>query len=126
MFESCALPGVKSMAISDEEYERALQTMSTDQAAFSAESVTVDTQNGYLDITFPTGVNVRFPIQVLEGLQDANPEQLKDFKLSPSGLGLHWQQIGTDLYIPALIEGAFGSRDWMTQLSASFQRRAIS
>jgi len=114
------------MAISDKEYECALQTMSADQAAFSAERVSVDTQNGYLDISFPTGVSVRFPIQFLEGLQDAEPEQLRDFKLSPSGLGLHWQQIGTDLYIPALIEGAFGSREWMTQLSSAFQRRAIS
>ena len=28
----------------------------------------------------------------------------------PNGLGLHWPQLDADLYVPALIEGAFGSR----------------
>jgi hypothetical protein len=28
----------------------------------------------------------------------------------PNELGLHWPQLDADLYVPALIEGAFGSR----------------
>src|SRR5580658_2994541 len=34
----------------------------------------------------------------------------------PSGLGLHWPQLDADLYVPALIEGAFGSRRWMQHI----------
>jgi hypothetical protein len=37
-------------------------------------------------------------------------------EISPHGLGLHWPQLDAGLYIPALIEGAFGSRRWMKQI----------
>jgi hypothetical protein len=37
-------------------------------------------------------------------------------KISPNGLGLHWPLLDADLYVPALIEGAFGSRRWMQQI----------
>jgi len=29
---------------------------------------------------------------------------------------LHWPQLDADLYVPALIEGAFGSRRWMQHI----------
>jgi hypothetical protein len=29
---------------------------------------------------------------------------------------LHWRQLDADLYVPALIEGAFGSRRWMQHI----------
>ena len=34
----------------------------------------------------------------------------------PNGLGLHWPQLDADLYVPAPIEGAFGSRRWMQHI----------
>jgi hypothetical protein len=34
----------------------------------------------------------------------------------PHGLGLHWSQLDADLYVPALIEGTFGSRRWMQHI----------
>ena len=37
-------------------------------------------------------------------------------EISPNGLGLHWPQLDADLYVPALIEGAFGSRRWMQHI----------
>jgi hypothetical protein len=29
--------------------------------------------------------------------------------------GLHWPRIDADVYIPALLEGVFGSKRWMAQ-----------
>jgi hypothetical protein len=37
-------------------------------------------------------------------------------EIGPNGLGLHWPQLDAGLHIPALIEGAFGSRRWMQQI----------
>jgi hypothetical protein len=37
-------------------------------------------------------------------------------EISPNGMGLHWPQLDADLYVPALIEGAFGSRRWMQHI----------
>jgi hypothetical protein len=34
----------------------------------------------------------------------------------PNGLGLHWPQLDADLYVPAVIEGAFGSRRRMQHI----------
>jgi hypothetical protein len=44
-----------------------------------------------------------------EALTDAPRSKLKKIEISPNGLGLHWPQLDADLYVPALIEGAFGS-----------------
>jgi hypothetical protein len=30
-------------------------------------------------------------------------------------LGLHWPKLDTDLYVPALLQGVFGSKQWMAQ-----------
>jgi hypothetical protein len=38
---------------------------------------------------------------------------LKHIEISPSGLGLHFPALDVDLYLPALLEGYLGSRQWM-------------
>ena len=57
-----------------------------------------------------------FPVALAEGLADAPPSKLKKIKISPNGRGLHWPLLDADLYVPGLIEGAFGSRRWMQQI----------
>ena len=37
-------------------------------------------------------------------------------EISPNGLGLHWPQLDANLYVAALIEGAFASRRWMQHI----------
>ncbi|MBQ1763160.1 MAG: DUF2442 domain-containing protein, partial [Aquincola sp.] len=36
-----------------------------------------------------------------------------EIEVSPSGLGLHVPALDADLYLPALLDGFFGSRKWM-------------
>jgi hypothetical protein len=55
-------------------------------------------------------------LALVEELADAPRSKLTKIKISPSGLGLHWPLLDADLYVPALIEGAFGSRRWMQQI----------
>jgi len=36
-----------------------------------------------------------------------------------TGLGLHWPKLDADVYVPALLQGVFGSKQWMAaQLGA--------
>jgi hypothetical protein len=51
-----------------------------------------------------------------EELADTPRSKLAKIEISPNGLGLHWPQLDADLYVPALIEGAFGSRRRMQQI----------
>jgi hypothetical protein len=32
-----------------------------------------------------------------------------------TGLGLHWPRLDADLYVPALLHGVFGSKNWMAR-----------
>ena len=50
-----------------------------------------------------------------EGLAGASPEHLADIEISPAGLGLHWPRLDADLYVPALLQGMFGSKSWMAR-----------
>ena len=51
-----------------------------------------------------------------EGLADAKPADLAVIEITPTGLGLHWPKLDADLYLPALLEGVFGSPRWMAGL----------
>jgi hypothetical protein len=42
----------------------------------------------------------------------AKPADLDVIEISPSGLGIHFPKLVADLYLPALLEGFFGSRHW--------------
>ena len=69
-----------------------------------------------IEIELKTGVRAAFPVHLLQGLQDATPEQLAEVGISPSGYGLHWESLDADLAVPALMSQIFGSRAWMAEL----------
>lgn len=62
------------------------------------------------------GLELAFPPHLAEGLADAKPADLAVIEITPTGLGLHWPRLDADLYLPALLEGVFGSPRWMAGL----------
>ncbi|MFB8831623.1 DUF2442 domain-containing protein [Azotobacter sp. CWF10] len=66
-----------------------------------------------LVIGLSSGIEVAFPPHSAEGLERAKPADLDLIEISPSGLGLHFPKLDADLYLPALLEGFLGSRQWM-------------
>jgi len=54
--------------------------------------------------------------KTMHGLAGAPRSKLASIEISPNGLGLHWPLLDADLYVPALIEGTFGSLRWMQQI----------
>ena len=64
-------------------------------------------------VTLNTGVEIAFPPRSVQGLETARPADLERIEISPSGLGLHFPSLDADLYLPALLEGVRGSREWM-------------
>jgi hypothetical protein len=61
-----------------------------------------------------------------EGLEGASIEDLALIEISPSGLGLHWPRLDADLFVPALLEGVFGSQAWMAREMGARGGRARS
>jgi hypothetical protein len=78
-----------------------------------AESAHYDRRIGRIVIRLSTGLDVAFSPHNAEGLESATPAQLNSIEISPSGFGIHFPKLGADIYLPALLEGFLGSRNWM-------------
>jgi hypothetical protein len=49
----------------------------------------------------------------VEGLEFAQPSQLDEIEISPSGFGIHFPAIDAGVNGPGLLEGFLGSKSWM-------------
>jgi hypothetical protein len=103
------------MAISEQELTEAETRMASVRDAGHAVSARYDRRRSRVVIALSTGVELAFPTRLAEGLADASPEDLADIEISPAGLGLHWPRLDADLYVPALLQGVFGSKGWMAR-----------
>ncbi len=64
-------------------------------------------------VQLSSNLGIFFSPRDAEGLESATPEELSEIEISPSGYGLHFPKLDADLYLPALLEGVFGSERWM-------------
>src|SRR6266852_6151584 len=79
----------------------------------TAVSATYDRRSDRVVVRLTSVIDIRFSPHDTQGLESAKPAQLDPIEISPSGLGLHFPKVDADLYLPALLEGVFGSRRWM-------------
>lgn len=102
------------MEIRDDKFEaanrRAKERLHTTPKAISAR---YDRRIGRVVIALSSGLELAFSPHYAQGLEHAKPDQLTGIEISPSGLGLHFPQLDVDLYLPALLEGFLGSKNWM-------------
>ncbi|MDT3669376.1 MAG: DUF2442 domain-containing protein [Aromatoleum sp.] len=104
------------MEIREDEFVAANRRGRTAQAGPRALSASYDAENRSVLITLNNGLQLTVPAALVQGLEAATPAELERIEISPSGLGLHFPDIDADLYIPALIEGWFGSKSWMAKI----------
>jgi hypothetical protein len=72
-----------------------------------------DAKRDRVVVALASGGEIAFPPRRAQGLERAKPSDLAMIEISPSGLGLHFPKLDADLWLPALLEGVFGSRQWM-------------
>ena len=101
------------MAVTDQEFAQAEARMEVLRQAGHAVAVRYDRRRSRIIVRLNTGLELAFPPALAEGLAHAAPDDLGAIEISPSGLGLHWPRLDADLYVPALMQGVFGSRKWM-------------
>jgi len=56
------------------------------------------------------------PREEIQGLTNAPLEALNNIEISPNGTSLRWPSLDVDLYVPPLLEGVVGTREWMKHL----------
>jgi hypothetical protein len=72
-----------------------------------------DSRRRRLLIRFSTGLDVSFSPRNAQGLENATAAQLGKIEISASGYGIHFPKIDADCYLPALLLGFLGSRNWI-------------
>jgi hypothetical protein len=103
--------------ISDAEIERAENRMRDRLAATPhAVSARYDRRISRIVVALSNGLELAFPPHLAEGLAEAKAADLAVIGITPTGLGLHWPKLDADFYLPALLEGIFGSPRWMAGL----------
>ena len=109
--------GKRSTAISDDDVRRAEKAMQVRMASGPrAGAARYDRRLARVVVSLSNGLELAFPLEFAEGLDKAVPAELAVIEISPTGLGLHWPKLNADLYLPALLDGVFGSPKWMAAL----------
>ena len=99
---------------SEEQFERANQrTRELRASAPRAVAARFDRRTGRIVIELSSGLEVGFPPEIAEGLAEASPAELEKIEITPSGYGIHFPKLDADLYLPALLQGFYGSKKWM-------------
>jgi hypothetical protein len=107
------------MEITDEQIAKAKAAMEEKRAAGHATAARYDAASERLIVSIHNGVELAIPVRLIEDLSDADPADLSEIEITPSGLGLHWPRLDADIYVPGLLSGVFGTRRWMAaQLGA--------
>lgn len=108
------------MEISEQDFQTAVLRGEETRRNGYAVSAEYDAHQNRLVVGLSSGVIIMVPVHLLEGLAEARAEDLAEIEISPAGLGLHWPRLDADVYVPALMQGVFGTRRWMAaQLGAS-------
>ena len=98
-------------------------TLETEPRATSAR---YDRKTGRVTVDLVNGCTYMFPTQLVQELSEASPDALEAVEVDGVGFNLHWPKLDADLYVPALVAGVFGTRDWMNKALARQAGRATS
>lgn len=100
--------------VSHDEFERASRRVKKKRSDFpSALQARYDHRSGRVEVHLSSRLDVAFSPGDVQGLQNAKPLQLDKIEITPSGFGLYFPKLDADIYLPALLQGFFGSRQWM-------------
>jgi hypothetical protein len=108
------------MDIPERDFLQAEANAQATRAGGHAVSARYDARQGRVVVGLNTGIHIAVPVALVEGLAGAARADLAEIEISPAGTGLHWPRLDADLYLPALLQGVFGSKSWMArQLGAA-------
>ncbi len=108
------------MKVRDTFAEANRQARALQAAVPKAISVHYDRDSGRIVIRLSSKLDVSFSPHDAQGLEHARPSQLEEIEISPSGFGIYFPKLDADLYIPSLLEGFLGSRQWMASRLGHF------
>ena len=87
-----------------------------------------DRRLGRVVVELTNGCTFAFPPRLAQGLETATEDQLAGVEVLGAGSGLHWEALDTDLSVPALLAGLFGTKAYMARRAdrATFPAKAAA
>jgi hypothetical protein len=97
----------------EEADRRGKEAMKTELRARAA---SYDPKTNRLVIDLENGLTLIVPCDLMQGLRDADPEDIAAVELGLRKASLHWEKLDQDFTIDGLVRGIFGTKKWMAQL----------
>ncbi|MCC5977520.1 MAG: DUF2442 domain-containing protein [Salinarimonas sp.] len=91
-----------------------------------AVSARYDHASSRVTVELMNGCAYVFPVKLVQDLARATADELAVIEVDGMGFNLNWPRVDVDLYVPALVAGIFGTRDWMTKALAREAGRRTS
>jgi hypothetical protein len=73
-------------------------------------SARYDSDAEAIDLRFGGGGSMSIPRKLVPGLERATETKIESIVVSPAGDALSWPSLDVDVYVPGLVERAFGTR----------------
>jgi len=86
------------------------------ERAHIARTAYYDPTTKELVVVLVGGKEVRVSVNLLQGLQGASDDVLAQVQVTPAGTGVYWEALDVDLGVEGLLQGVYGTRDWMQRL----------
>jgi hypothetical protein len=99
----------------DAEIDAALARASKQDDGLLIEDASYNRALDALVLRLHNGRRVLLAREDLEGLRGAPAAKVARVEVL-AGVGLHWDELDVDLYGPALLEGIYGSKRWMSEI----------
>lgn len=96
----------------DAALERGKSARLNEPRAFAAR---YDRRRGRIVVELTNGCAFAFPPRLAQGLETADEDQLAQVEVLGTGYGLHWDALDTDLSVPGLLVGLFGTKAFMAR-----------
>jgi len=95
-----------------------------DQVEPRAEGATYDPGHGLIVVQLRGGCAFGFPPRQVDGLQGATEDQLSAIRISPSGDGLHWDDLNVDASLTGLLARALNLKEWAPRIMGQVRSEA--
>lgn len=105
--------------------ERAIRAArEADRIEPRARVVRYDPKEALVLVDLYGGYAFGFPPERVPGLEEGTPEQLSNVRISPSGDGLHWDELDTHASLTGLVAEAFNLRSWAPRIMGQISTEA--
>jgi hypothetical protein len=119
------MPDRAQVDVTDAEIDAALgRACAYAKYARKAVRATYSKASDRLKLVLDNGVTCSIPRRLLQGLGGADEKDLSRIQVLSDGTGLLWPHLDVAHYVPALLQGVYGSEKWMTALYK--QRRKLT